>query len=596
MSFTPDVPSSSLSANEYNAGYNVETDVRSIKSVAGDQYILSTIPGKIVYVTGGFRTGTTWYYVVATDQGKWYSIDNAGYTDVTPISGFNGSTYSAVLPITEAWNGEVLFINDTVNAPMYLLPASQAGGAHFQLYAQNGQTLATTSTTGNGTTVTITFPIQSVVPFNVGTSITISGVVPDAYNGVFTVTAATTSSVSFLSTATGVQTVAGSINTNQYIWNYYPDWSALRAGFLRIYNSPNVGSLLVAGNLTADVISTGTTQNYPNTVRWSQAFGQNSGPTTWAPTAFNVANELEVPVRGPVIDGFPLNGNFYVCSYWDTVVFSPIAYQSGSTPLFGVKLLNQGRGLLNENCWANVDNTVYGVDARDIWTFDGGNFKPIGDQRVKNWFFANLNPNYTNQVFVKHNSFKYQIEIYFPDTNSTGHCNQMLAYRYDLDVWQPPRQVNQATMATEGPVLITGNVFNLASRTITYSSFQSNVQLVQKDKGTSFLGNTAIPTLFQRNNISFGQPYSASVQVHRVLPEVYGTGNIQITIGGSDSVASNVAYRPTVIMPIVTNNPWVQIDQNEARVNTIKVQSNSAVDTWQMSAANWQVTIVQETR
>ena len=29
MSFTPDVPSSALSATEYNAGYNVETDVRS---------------------------------------------------------------------------------------------------------------------------------------------------------------------------------------------------------------------------------------------------------------------------------------------------------------------------------------------------------------------------------------------------------------------------------------------------------------------------------------------------------------------------------------------------------------------------------------
>ena len=69
MSFTPDVPSSSLTATEYNAGYNVETDVRSVKSVAGDQYILSTIPGRIIYVTGGFRLSTIWYYIVATDQG-----------------------------------------------------------------------------------------------------------------------------------------------------------------------------------------------------------------------------------------------------------------------------------------------------------------------------------------------------------------------------------------------------------------------------------------------------------------------------------------------------------------------------------------------
>lgn len=520
MSFTPDVPSSALQPTEYNEGYNIETDVRSVKSVLGDQYILSSIPGHIIYVTGGFRDGSNFYFVVGTVEGKWYSVSDAGYTEVTPTSGFISNQYTLATPITEAWNGEVLFINDSINPPMYLLPAGTSGGSNFRLYDHS----------------------------------------PD-----------------------------------NYVWNYNPDWSALRAGFLRIYNSPNLGSLLIAGNLTADVISTGLTTNYPNTVRWSQNFGQNSGPTTWAPTSINTANELEIPVRGAVIDGFPLNGNFYVCSYWDTVVFSPINYQNATAPVFGIKLLNQGRGLINENCWANVDNTVFGLDARDIWSFDGGGFKPIGNQRVKDYFFANLNPNYTDQIFMDHNSAKYQIEIYYPDLTSTGTCNKMLAYRYDLDIWQPPRTVTLTTSSTEAPNW-TGTQFNLASRDIVYASYAGNVQLVQKDTGTSFLGNTTIPTLFQRNNISFGQPYSASVQVHRVYPEIYGTGNIDITIGGSNSVGSNVTYKPTETVAIQTENPWVQINQNEARVTTIKVQSNSAVNSWQMSAANWQVTVVQDTR
>lgn len=516
MSFTPDVPSSALQPTEYNLGLNVETNVRGVNSIAGDEYILSQIPGHIIYVTGGFRLGNIWWYVVATVEGKWYGIDDAGYTDLTPTTGYSGA-YTLDTAFTEAWNGEVLFINDSINPPMYLLPTE----TKFRLYGQ----------------------------------------APD-----------------------------------NYVWNYNPDWSSLTAGFMRLYNSPNLGSLLIAGDLTANVISTGTTVNYPNTIRWSQNFGQNSGPTTWAPTLVNVANELEIPVRGPAVDGFPLNGNFYVCSYWDTVVFSPIAYQNNTAPSFGIKLVNQGRGLLNENCWANVDNVVFGVDARDIWQFDGGTFKPIGNQRVKQYFFDNLNPNYTNQVFVDHNSSKYQIEVYYPDMNSNGTCNKMLAYRYDLDVWQAPRDVTNATMSNEGPIWTSGNVFNLASRTIVYANYAGNVALVQKDQGTSFLGNATIPTLFQRNNISFGQPYSASVQVHRVLPEVYGTGNIDVTVGMSDSVAGNVTYRPTVEMPIVTDNPWVQINQNEARVNTIKFQSNSNVNSWQLTAANWQVTVVQDTR
>lgn len=514
MSWTPDVPSSALQPTEYNIGYNIETNVRGINSVLGDQYILSQIPGTVIYVTGGFRTGTNFWFIVANTAGDWYGINAAGITNLTPSSGYTQPGYSSSTSITDAWNGTVLFINDGINPPMYLLPTE----TQFRIYGQ----------------------------------------APDSY-----------------------------------VWNYNPLWTSLTAGFLRLYNSPNLGSLLVAGNLV--YVQGGTQYNLPNTVRWSQNFGQNSGPTTWAPTLVNVANELEIPVRGPVIDGFPLNGNFYVCSYWDTVVFSPIAYQSSTAPSFGIKLLNQGRGLLNENCWSNVDNTVYGIDARDIWSFDGGAFKPIGNQRVKDYFYSNLNPSYVDQVFMQHNSSKYQVEIYYPDLESTGYCNKMISYRYDLDVWQPPRDVTQASQSTESPVW-TGNVANLASRDVVYASAAGNVSLVQKDQGTSFLGNTAIPTLFQRENISFGQPYSASVQVHRVLPEIYGTGNIQITVGGSNSVASNVAYKPTVDMPIVTNNPWVQINQNEARVNTIKVASNSAVDTWQMTAANWQVTIVQDTR
>lgn len=38
MTFSPDVPSSALGPNEYNAGLNVETDVRGIRSVAGDEF------------------------------------------------------------------------------------------------------------------------------------------------------------------------------------------------------------------------------------------------------------------------------------------------------------------------------------------------------------------------------------------------------------------------------------------------------------------------------------------------------------------------------------------------------------------------------
>lgn len=531
MSFTPDVPSSALSDKEYNAGYNIVTNVRSVQSVQGEEYILSTIPGNIIYVTSGFRNASVFWFVVATVQGRWYAINNAGYTDVTPTVSAYKNTYTVNTVITASWNGSVLFINDELNPPMFLLPTAT------QIYLYDNP------------------------PYN-------------------------------------------------YVWNYdvgvnssgntVPLYSSLTAGFLRVYNSPNVGSLLIAGNLTGNinanvVPSGGTVQSLPTTIRWSQNFGLNSGPTTWAPTLTNVANEVEIPVRGPVIDGFSLSGNFYLFSYWDCVLMAPIAYTSTSAPVFGISKVTDGRGLINENCWAIVDQTAYGIDSSDIWMFNGGQFKEIGNQRVKNFFFGSINPAYTNQIFMVNNTYINQIEIYYPDQDSTGRCNQMISYRYDLDVWNPPRQVAQATAGCESPVW-TGNVANLASRGVVYSSYAGNVALIQKDVGNAFIGNTAISSLFKRDNISFGQPYSASVQVHRVYPEVYGTGNVDVTVGGSQSVAGNVLYRSTQTMPIVTDNPWVQINQNEARVTSIQISANSAVDSWELSAVNWQVTLVQNTR
>jgi hypothetical protein len=367
---------------------------------------------------------------------------------------------------------------------------------------------------------------------------------------------------------------------------------------MRLYNSPNVGSLLIAGNLTAQQHN-GITVNFPTTVRWSQNFGLNSGPTTWAPTLNNVANELEVPVRGPVIDGFPLGGNFYVCSYWDTVVFSPIAYQTSTAPLFGIKIVNQGRGLLNENCWASGDNVVFGLDARDFWLFDGGNFQGIGNQRVKDYFFNNLNSAYSKQVFVVNNTSKYQFETYYPDLSSTGFCNKMIAYRYDLDVWQAPKDISNSVRAVESPRW-TANVANIATRTVVYAQGGvGNVRLVQTDTGTSFLGNATIPAQFRRDNISFGQPYSNKIQVHRVLPAIVntaGSGNIVVSVGGANSVGQTPTFKANVDMVIDTNYPWAQINQNDRRITSVIFSSNSNVHSWHLTQADWQISIIEDDR
>jgi hypothetical protein len=69
---------------------------------------------------------------------------------------------------------------------------------------------STTAASGTGSVATISFASQTNAPV-VGSSITVSGVTPAGYNGTYTVTASTATSVSYASATTGAQTVAGSI-------------------------------------------------------------------------------------------------------------------------------------------------------------------------------------------------------------------------------------------------------------------------------------------------------------------------------------------------------------------------------------------------
>jgi hypothetical protein len=644
MSFTPDVPSTALGPNEYNDGRNVETDVRGIRSMSGDQAILDALPagsGAPTFITGGFRFDGNFWFVVATtavgaQPGRIYAWNpgTENWVNITPIDpGFDSSGYAQNTNITEAWNGNVLFLNDEHNPPFFWPDVPNAAMISYS----NQVPLDVTDIQPNGLTekiVSFDDVSPDPAPFVVGGYVTLTEVLPRYFNGTWEVTACTTSSVTIVCNITDAYSTGGKV-APAYSWNYNPDWSQVYAKFMRLYNTPNVGSILVAGNLTATNALTDATELYPVTVQWSQAFGLNQAPTTWTPTVTNVANQLEVPLRGPALDAFPCNGQFFLCSYWDTVVFSPINYSTTAAPILGVRQYNQGRGLLSSNCWANTDKLVYGVDARDIWVFDGQDFQGLGNQRVKNWFYDQLDPEYYDRVFMEVNSQRSQVEIYYPDSQAIGGVpNKMLSYRYDLDCWNAPRDVSSATFACESPIWldVTDSSLpvwsaELGSRTVVYARGVAESQIVQKDQGYSFLTSNANPngnivSTFRRDNIKLLKDYSGKLMVHRILPEVVNLGaepftpdderpidpatsthkgNITVTIEGANSVGSAPTAKTPVTLAVdadgnAGNNPWAQINQNAFRVNSLVLNNTSNNDVWMCSATTWQITQVEDDR
>jgi hypothetical protein len=105
--------------------------------------------------------------------------------------------------------------------------------------------LATTATAGAAGTATITFAAQTVAPFVVGQTIVVAGVTPTGYNGTYTVTACTTTTVQYANATTGAQTVAGTITATSLTKGWSIEGAIMRTsavGGTRLIGSPTITS------------------------------------------------------------------------------------------------------------------------------------------------------------------------------------------------------------------------------------------------------------------------------------------------------------------------------------------------------------------
>lgn len=161
--------------------------------------------------------------VPGIDGGHWFVWNNPSVYDSTDTfridrhvssgTGLTGNTYKAL---------NVYGTNNALDAGFeWTILSRQDNSANVETGAQNvavdgtifkmtpTSTVATTGAGGTGSTATITFAGGAAIP--VGRSVTVAGVTPPGYNGVWKVTASAAGSVSFASTATGAQTAAGTI-------------------------------------------------------------------------------------------------------------------------------------------------------------------------------------------------------------------------------------------------------------------------------------------------------------------------------------------------------------------------------------------------
>jgi hypothetical protein len=139
-------------------------------------------------------------------------------------------------------------------------------GGKLALYADSGATgahVTVTGGSGTGTTATLTFSAQATAPYAVGNYITIAGVAPAGYNGTYTVTACTTTSVSYASSQTVAWSSGGTVDAT--------------AG-----NSANGGVIYIQNETGTPLATLGITVGEYNAPKYT--FGPNYSAPRWRST------------------------------------------------------------------------------------------------------------------------------------------------------------------------------------------------------------------------------------------------------------------------------------------------------------------------
>ena len=154
---------------------------------------LSNSPSTSATTTGGVST-TTMKVLYPTDPGK------SGTATATTNASATLSTSSVAVTTGVLTVGTV---SGTIAVGMVL------SGASIAQY----QSITVTGVSGSGTTATISYATQSVVPFIVGQLITISGVGTEGYNGTYTVATASTTQVTYANTTTGSTSFVSGVGT-----------------------------------------------------------------------------------------------------------------------------------------------------------------------------------------------------------------------------------------------------------------------------------------------------------------------------------------------------------------------------------------------
>lgn len=164
-------------------------------------------------------------------------------------------------------------------------------------------------------------------------------------------------------------------------------------------------------------------------LKWSDAAEPGTIPDSWTPGAGNEAGDVELSDSpGHLLCAYPLRDALMIYKRSST-------YQAkyvGGDNVFSFRKVLSNVGALTRRAVCDVHGRHLVVTDGDIILTDGNQRQSIGEGRVKDWLFNQLDQtNYPN-LFCTFNRAQNEALIAFPSSGSEF-CNTALVYNVDLD-------------------------------------------------------------------------------------------------------------------------------------------------------------------
>jgi hypothetical protein len=267
----------------------------------------------------------------------------------------------------------------------------------------------------------------------------------------------------------------------------------LTAGVIRAF-----GDLLIAGNIKETSVVTGETiRRLTGAIRTSDVAPPGSVPANWNPFAAGVstADEIILSSTGIVQDIVELQGRAYIYTNQSIHSLSPTG---NSNVPFSVSLVSAAYGAHSLDSVIEVDGMHVVVGSNDIYMFSGhpGNIKSIADDKVRYYFYDNLNSTYSKSLRVIRYLRYNELWFCFPNLDSTGALNETLVYNYRTGIWTR-RVLSEFKSITMGLADINSSV----NANHLYPILASGDTLIAADSSYTDKNNDAYESYIERTNI-----------------------------------------------------------------------------------------------